>query len=160
VNRTAAEAQQPLLHFHATLHARSPEVLSGGAIELRGALTPTLIVPPAALAHPFAMTFEEAVAALERLDRMFVEPDGSLVWVSSSAGEATTDLWQLDGNLFDRNGRLLFVDLKGSCPETELDRLLAVFGWPGTPVLFELTREAVFLDETQFRRYAARSIAV
>jgi hypothetical protein len=160
VNRPDAEAQKPLLRFHATLHARSPEVSPGAAIELRRELTPTLIVPPAALAHPFAMTFEEAVAALEGLDRMFVEPDGSLVWVSSSAAVPASDPWQLDGNLFDRNGRLLFVDLNGSCPERQLDRLLAAFGWPDTPVLFELTREAVFLDETEFRRYAVRSIAV
>ena len=150
-----------MLHFHATLHARAPDVSPGGAIELRSAATRTLIVPPAALAHSFALTFEQAVAALERLDRMFVEPDGSFVWVSAStAAPGEERRWQLDGNLFDRNGRLLLVDLKGSCPEAELDRLLAAFGWPDMPVLFELTREAVFLDETEFRRYAARSVAV
>ncbi|MEX2142091.1 MAG: hypothetical protein WD894_22685 [Pirellulales bacterium] len=146
-----------MLHFHATLHARAPEVSPGTAIELRDVLTPTLIVPPAALASPFAMTFEEAVAALEQLVRMFVEPDGSFVWVSSNAAtEVLAPRWQLDGNLFDRNGRLLFVDLKGSCTESDLDQLLAAFGWPTTPLIFELTREAVFLDETEFRHYAAR----
>jgi hypothetical protein len=149
---------QELFQFHATLHARSPEVSLGTEIELRGVLTRTLIVPPAALAHPFAMTFEEVVAALERLERMFVEPDGSFVWVSSS--DAPARPWQLDGNLSDRNGRLLLVDLKGSCAEVEFERLLAAFGWPGMPVCFELTREAVFLGESEFRRYAARSIAV
>ena len=150
-----------MLHFHATLHARAPDVSPGAAIELRGELTPTLIMPPAALAHPFALTFEEAVAALERLDRMFVEPDGSFVWVAASArSHGAEGTWQLDGNLFDRNGRLLLVDLKGGCPEEDFNRLLTAFGWPGTPVLFELMREAVFLDETEFRRYAARSVAV
>jgi hypothetical protein len=147
-----------LFQFHATLHARSSEVVPGVAIELRGALTSTLIVPPAALAQPFALTFEEAVAALERLERMFVEPDGSWVWVSSS--DECVQTWQLDGNLFDRNGRLLFVDLKGTCAAAEFDRLLTAFGWPGTPDLFELAREAVFLGEPEFRRYAARSVAV
>jgi hypothetical protein len=150
-----------MLRFHATVHARSHDVSPGVAIELRGLATPTLIVPPTALAHPFALTFEEAVAALERLDRMFIEPDGSFVWVSAStAAPGEAHAWQLDGNLFDRNGRLLLVDLKGSCPAAELDRLLTAFGWPGTPVLFELTREAVFLGESDFRHYAARSIAV
>jgi hypothetical protein len=150
-----------VLHFHATLHARSPEVSLGAAVQLRGAPTPTLIVPPAALAHPFAMTFEEAVAALEQLERMFVEPDGSFVWVSSNTSTAAlAPRWQLDGNLFDRNGRLLFVDLKGSCAEPDFDRLLAALGWPTTPVIFELAREAVFLDEPEFRRYAGRSIAM
>jgi hypothetical protein len=150
-----------VLHFHATVHARSGDVSQGVAIELRGQATPTLIVPPTALAHPFELTFEEAVAALERLDRMFIEPDGAFVWVSAStAATGDEQAWQLDGNLFDRNGRLLLVDVKGSCPEVEFDRLLAAFGWPGTPVLFELTREAVFLGESEFRRYAARSVAV
>jgi hypothetical protein len=88
---------------------------------------------------------------------MLVEPDGSFVWVSSSARKASDQVqWQLDGNLFDRNGRLLMVDVKGSCPEADFDRLLASLGWPVTPVMFELAREAVFLDETSFRQYASQ----
>ena len=145
-----------MLIFQATLHARSPEVLPGAAIELRGCLTTTLIVPPVALAHPFAITFEEAVAALAELERMFIEPDGSLVWVSGNEPVGAPALrWQLDGNLFDRNGRLLMVDLRGSCTETGFNRFLTALGWPITPVIVELAREAVFLDEAEFRRYAA-----
>jgi hypothetical protein len=146
-----------LLSFHATLHARSPDVSQGISLVLRGEPTATLVVPPAALAHAFAISFEQAAAALEQLGRMFVEPDGSFVWVSSDepnvAGEPR---WQIDGSLFDRNGRLLLVDIKGSCTEAEFDRLLAALGWPETPLMFELTREAVFLDEAEFRRYAGR----
>jgi hypothetical protein len=146
-----------MLSFHATLHARSPGVSPGAAVELNGELTPTLIVPPVALAHPFAITFEEAASALAQLERLFIEPDGSFVWVSANATvEAPTMRWQLDGNLFDRNGRLLMVDLKGSCNETDLNRFLTALGWPATPVIFQLAREAVFLDEPDFRRYAAR----
>jgi hypothetical protein len=161
MNRLTRRRKKPLFHFHATLHARSPAVSQGAAIELRGALTPTLLIPPAALAHPFAMTFEEAVTALEQLERMFVEPDGSFVWVSSSdTTAAPISRWQLDGNLLDRNGRLLFVDLKGSCTEADFDRLLTALGWPTTPLIFELAREAVFLAEAEFRRYAGSSIAM
>lgn len=147
-----------MLAFQATLHARSPEITPGISLELRGLTLPTLIVPPTALAHPFAMTFEEAAASLESLERMFVEPDGSFVWVSSNTpSEAATERWQIDGNLFDRNGRLLMVDLKGTCAPVEFDRLLSAFGWPTTPVMFQLAREAVFLDEPNFRRYARMS---
>jgi hypothetical protein len=147
-----------VLHFHATLHARSPEVVTGVSIELRRAPTPTLIVPPAALANPFALTFEETVTNLERLERMFVEPDGSFVWVSPTAGTGQEDpSWQLDGNLYDRNGRLLLVDLKGNCTPVAFDELLGCVGWPATGVMFELAREAVFLAEAEFRNYAARS---
>jgi hypothetical protein len=146
-----------MLNFQATMHARSPEVTPGISLELRGQRLTTLIVPPAALAHPLALTFEEAALALESLARMFVEPDGSFVWVSSNAtGDDARERWQLDGNLFDRNGRLLMVDLKGACAEEDFDRLLSALGWPTTPVMFQLSREAVFLDEPNFRRYARR----
>jgi hypothetical protein len=149
--------REQMFVLQATLHARSPEVMPGISLQLCGLTVPTLIVPPAALAHPFAITFEEATMALESLERMFVEPDGSFVWVSSNqSGSQTAPEWQLDGNLFDRNGRLLMVDLKGACAEAEFDRLLSSFGWPDTPVMFQLSREAVFLDEAAFRSYADR----
>ena len=157
MNRARNGDAQALLHFHATLHSRSAEVTPGVTLQLRGAPATTLIVPPTALAHPFAVTFEECAAQLEKLQRMFVEPDGSFVWVSSSeSGNSAQAQWQIDGNLFDRNGRLLLVDLQGTCDEAAFDRLLTAFGWPETPVMFQLAREAVFLDEGNFRRYAAR----
>lgn len=86
---------------------------------------------------------------------MYCEPDGSFVWVSP-AGEPP---WQVDGVLYDRGGRLLFVDLKGNCPSTEFDRLLGACGWPAAPVLFQLVRQAVFVEETEFRRLAAQPVA-
>ena len=82
---------------------------------------------------------------------MYCEPDGSFVWVSSQGEPA----WQVDGNLYDHNERLLFVDLKGTCPPREFDRFLAALGWPRTKLMFQLTREAVFLDEAEFRRLSA-----
>lgn len=101
----------------------------------------------------FDCTFETAAAGLAELERMFCEPDGSFVWVSSQ-GEP---VWQVDGNLYDKEQRLRFVDVKGSCPDAALDRLLTALGWPATPVIFQLLREAVFLDEAAFRRYACGS---
>ncbi len=81
---------------------------------------------------------------------MYFEPDGSFVWTSAQSEPR----WHVEGNLFDRDGRLLFADLKGACPNEQLDRLLAAFGWPRTPLMFQLVREAVFLGEAEFRRYA------
>jgi hypothetical protein len=86
---------------------------------------------------------------------MFVEPDGSFVWASSQNSAP----WQVDGNLHDRDELLLFVDIKGSCPQAEFDRLLMALGWPQNRVMFQLTRQAVFLDESEFRRYAQRCAA-
>jgi hypothetical protein len=81
---------------------------------------------------------------------MFCEADGSFVWVSPHGQRA----WQVDGNLYDLGERLLFVDLKGTCPPHQFDRFLAALGWPDTRLMFQLTREAVFLDESEFRRWA------
>ena len=83
------------------------------------------------------------------------EPDGSFVWACSRSAEpADTGFWQVDGNAAERDGRLLLVDLKGSCPAAEFDRLLEAFGWPEQPVMMQLVRAAAFLDEATFRRHA------
>jgi hypothetical protein len=144
--------------FQITIHARPAEVKEPGVAELTGKRYRTLDVPAAALGTPFLKSFEMASEALAKLERMFLELDGSFVWVSA----AKETPWQLDGVLYDRNDRLLYVDLKGACTAAAFDGLLAALGWPQTPVMFQLAREAVFLDEAEFRRYArlaaARSI--
>ena len=139
----------PVPLFHVTIHARSAAVVPAAAVTLGGHDWPALHVPQTALATPFAISFEETVDRLAKLPRMFVEPDGSFVWVARS-GEVP---WQVDGVLYDRDGRLLFADLKGTVPPHQLDELLTALGWPETPVIFQLVREAVFLDEATFRSY-------
>jgi hypothetical protein len=93
---------------------------------------------------------------LSRLERMYAEPDGSFVWVSSREGLS----WQVDGNVFDREGRVVLVDMKGVCPPDDFDRLLACFGWPAERLLVQLVRPAVFLEEAIFRRHASARGAV
>ena len=100
---------------------------------------------------PLRIGFDDAFARLERLERMFAEPDGSFVWTSPREGLA----WQVDGNAFEKDGRVLLVDLKGSCPPEAFDRLLSAFGWPAEPLMLQLVNPAVFLDEATFRRHAA-----
>lgn len=135
--------------FHVTIHARPPAAIARGTARLNGNNYPTLQVAPELLGSTtFACTFEEAADALTKLERMYCEPDGSFVWVSAQADAP----WQVDGNLYDRNERLLFVDAKGTCPAAEFDRLLRCFGWPETPVMFQLVREAALLDENEFRQ--------
>jgi hypothetical protein len=140
-----------VLSFHTTVHVRSPQVQEGTEADLPAGRFRTLAAPHEALAIPFGLSFEDAGKSLELLERMYFEPDGSFVWTSAGAGSP----WQVEGNLFDRAGRLLFADLKGSCPNDQFDRLLSAFGWPGTPLMFQLVHEAVFLAEAEFRRYAA-----
>jgi hypothetical protein len=137
--------------FQISLHPRSDDVRSCGEIVRGENALPTLRVPPAALGATFPRSFETVAEALAQFERMYIEPDGSFVWVSSTA-----DLpWQVDGVLYDRDDRLLFIDLKGSCPEKEFDRLLTAVGWPAAPVMMQLTRDAVFVDEETFRELAS-----
>jgi hypothetical protein len=141
-----------MYRFHITIHARGTQVTAGETCSVAGQRVRTLCVPHEALGEPMAVSFEEARAALERLPRIYVEPDGSLVWVSSSN---ETDRWQVDGVLYDRAEHLWFVDLSGSCPPESLDAFLRCLGWPETALMFQLTRQALFLDEAEFRRFAA-----
>jgi hypothetical protein len=139
-----------VFHFHVSLHAAPPH-LPLETIELHGIRLNSLRVTPTQLAQQsFSSTFEEAVQRLARLDRAFVEPDGSFVWVSAAAQPR----WQVDGNLYDRAGRLQFVDLKGTCAPERFDELLAALGWPQQQLAFLLTREAIVLDEQSFRTWA------
>jgi hypothetical protein len=141
-----------MYRFFVTVHARPPGEIAQHEIELGGRKLRTLAVARETLATTtMDASFEEARSRLAALARMYCEPDGSFVWASAHGEPA----WQVDGNLYDRNERLLFVDLKGTCPAAQFDRLLAAFGWPETKLVFQLTREAVFLDEAEFRRVAA-----
>ncbi|MCI0362021.1 MAG: hypothetical protein L0211_26360 [Planctomycetaceae bacterium] len=101
---------------------------------------------------PLAVSFETALAALEKLPRLFIEPDGSFVWrgITNDGGE-----WQVDGNLIDRGQMLDHVDLAGQCPSERLDDVLRALGWPAATLTFQLLRLGVFLTEEEFRRQAA-----
>jgi hypothetical protein len=109
----------------------------------------------------FACTWEDAAAMLERLPRMNFELDGSFVLSGdidqseragpSSAPSANATRWQVDGHLFDFAGRLHRLELHGQCPPTVFDELLRSVGWPRQPLVFEMVREGVAVDETEFR---------
>jgi hypothetical protein len=98
------------------------------------------------------VSFDHAVDALQKFDRMFIEPDGSFVWTGcTQEGQS----WQLDGYLIDRGDFLACVELKGQCPEAQLDMLLTVLGWPKQMLAFQLTTRGVFLSDEEFRALAA-----
>lgn len=136
--------------FQIAIHARPPSAANGELVDIAGQQYRTLTLQPEMLGAGLQVSFEETTDALAALPRMFVEPDGSFVWVS-----AEWPTWQLDGCLYDRGGKLLYVDLKGTCPREEFDQLLSTLGWPDSPLIFQLVRQAVFLDEAEFRRFAA-----
>src|SRR4029079_8432588 len=95
----------------------------------------------------FARTWEEAAAELTQVPRMIFEPDGSFVVSGDTEGRR----WQVDGHLFDFDGRLQRVELHGDCPREDFDTLLQALGWPGRRVVFELVREGIRVEEAEFR---------
>ncbi len=145
------DRREPIYAFDATLHRRPDSALPGPVYSDAWGDWPTLSVAPGETTAPLGMGFDDALARLDGLERMFTEPDGAFVWTSPREGLS----WQVDGNAFERAGRVLLVDLKGSCPPPEFDLLLAAFGWPREPIMVQLVRPAVFLDEATFRRHAA-----
>jgi len=140
-----------LYAFDATLHRLPDELVVGPPHADAWGTWPTLAVEHAQIVVPLQVGFDDAFARLGGLERMFAEPDGSFVWTSPREGLS----WQVDGNAFEKEGRVLLVDLKGSCPPEAFDRLLAAFGWPGEAVMLQLVKPGVFLDEATFRRHAA-----
>jgi len=135
--------------FHVAIHA-APQVAPSRESRQQGdRRIDVLNLQPGDLTEAIPVSFETALAAMERLPRMFIEPDGSFVWVAQQ-GEPT---WQVDGLLFDRAGQLVYVELKGTCPTERLDLLLAALGWPTVTLVFQLVREAMFLDEASFRAW-------
>lgn len=128
--------------LHATIHTAANHPSAGPPYALDGVEVSTLAMPAAEL-RPLLVTFEEAAAAIERLPRMFFEPDGSFVWVSARDEAA----WQLDGQLQDQGERLDHVELKGTCSAAALAQLLAALRSDGETFVFQLLRAAVIIDE-------------
>ena len=105
------------------------------------------------LREPLTVTFEEAAQALAQLPRMHFEPDGWFAWTSATSESQ----WQITGQVYDRGPKLGHVEIKieGIVQQAEIDELLAAFGWPASPLAFQLVREAVLITESEFLRLAA-----
>lgn len=131
--------------WHIALHVLPAGARTAGALNWAGQLLPTLEIDLAQLA-PFSVSFEQALNRLERLPRLFIEPDGALVWVGHEAGRN----WQLDGVVYDRAGSVLYVEIKGRCPRPALEQLLAAFGWPHTPLAVQLVQHGAWLTLETF----------
>jgi len=136
--------------FHIAIHARPTGATDDSAREIGGRGVRPLNVTAADVTEPLGVTFDEAVRRLEALPRLFLEMDGSFLWTAPEGPK----VWQTEGVLYDRGDRLHYVEMKGSCPPAEFDELLRAFGWPETPLAFQLIRQAVFLGEEEFRAFA------
>lgn len=135
--------------FHISIHARPNGVFSERTVQIDGIETKVLDIPPQQLNTPLPVSFEEAESRLARLPRLFMEPDGSFVWVS---GDGESPAWQLDGMMYDRDGHVLYVELKGRCAAKSFRNLLASIGNPETFFVVQLVRHALVMDAAEFSR--------
>ncbi len=134
--------------FQVSVHVLPTDFRSGKTVEVDGLGVRTIQAAQASLSGPFGVTFEQVLEAFDSLPRMFAEPDGSFVW----RGTAESGDWQLDGQLCDRDDRLIYVEMSGTVAEESLDLLLRILDWPKIALVFQLVRSGVLLDEAEFRR--------
>jgi len=138
--------------FECSLHALpDSEVLASGATLTDSCgQWPTLLIAQDQLITPLPIVFDDVLNQLNTLPRLYAEPDGSFVWTSPQENIR----WQVNGNLYERNDCVLFVELKGSCPASEFDQLLACFLQDEKACVVQLMRPAVFVTPEIFRAHA------
>ncbi len=138
-----------MYQFHASIHAMPNQaVASSNMLQIGSHQVKPLQIDPHATGQPMTVSFEQTEEALNNFPNLFIEPDGSFVWVASAEDSVS---WQIDGMLYDRDDRMLFAEIKGSCPETEFDRLLKTLGWPKSTLMFQSTQHAAYFTEADFR---------
>lgn len=136
------------MEFHVAWHRAPASCLPGGVWQSPTGAVSTLAPAGGDLAAPWALSFEEALDALARLERLYVEPDGSFVWRPEVAQ-------QVDGQLSDRAGRLILVELHGRCSGANIDRLAATLNPTHEPLAVQLIREGVYLPWHAWRSLLA-----
>ena len=139
-----------LYRFHATLHAKPPDAVRGPPVDLNGCVLHPLQLSADQRANPFPISFEQAFDKLLQLPQLFIEGDGSFYWMTSNL----KPVWFMEGNLYDRDDKLQYVEVKGMCPCEEFEQILSALGWPQTEIMFQLVQAAVFLDDADFRRWS------
>ena len=72
--------------FEISLHRLAEGAVEGDPYTDLWGTWPTIAVPRESLATPLARGFDEAFAALDRLERLVAEPDGSCVWARGGSG--------------------------------------------------------------------------
>lgn len=94
----------------------------------------------------FGATYEDFAEQLSKVPRLYIEPDGSYVWVSSE--DPTRRVW---GQITDDGQQVLYLELRGRCQWDDLAAIVGMIGWPETQLIFQLMPDAVLVEESQFR---------
>jgi hypothetical protein len=140
--------------LHIGLHAWGDAKREPTTAEIRGRMVTVCRRQAASVVPPLSVSFDEAVERLSVLPRMFVEADGSFVWVGIHEGDA----WQVDGQLHDTPAGLGSVELKLAGRGIALTALLDCFRSGSEQLLIRLIREGVYLDEAALRQLCPDSV--
>ncbi len=100
---------------------------------------------------PLPVSFEVVQQQLMQIPRMDLEPDGYFL---VAGGEQEGARWQIDGHLFEYDGKMHRLEMHGSCSTATLDQILDCLG--GCDFVFQLVHEGATLSEPDFRRWAAQ----
>jgi len=101
---------------------------------------------PSLETQSFKLTYEAFAETLSQVPRLFLEPDGSFVWVSNEDPSH-----RISGQITDDGSRVLYLELRGRCCWEELAVVVKILGWPEVRLAFQLLPEAMLVKEIQFR---------
>jgi hypothetical protein len=134
--------------LHATVHAWPTGDVGRERISLFGFDVTVCRMSSQRLARPIALPFEDVLERLSALARLFIEPDGSFVWVDPSSNSPA---WQIDGQLHDSAAGLMTVELKLAGVRPDWTNVLRCLDWPAQPLIFQLVQQGAFLDEDSWK---------
>ncbi len=85
---------------------------------------------------PLGQSFDDVVSRLTAIERIYYEPDGSLLWSGPR--------WQIGGMIYDRAEIVQYVELQGSIPREYWQRLIAaIAGADGQPTVLRLQDQSL-----------------
>lgn len=116
---------------------------SGNAIEAWRVSTDS----PVLGAQGFGVDYETVATQLAAIPRLYIEPDGSFVWVSSVDPD-----YRIDGQTTDDGRQLLYVELRGRCDWKQFANVIEQFGVSTSDLIFQLLPEALLIKEPQLRQ--------
>lgn len=94
----------------------------------------------------FGSSYEDFSEQLSQVPRLYIEPDGSFVWVSS-----IDPVRRISGQITDDGKQVLYLELRGRCQWEDMTEIVRMIGWPQTELIFQMLPEALLVQESQFR---------
>lgn len=130
--------------WHTILHALNTSSYDSLSASVDGHEVVAIDLPSTAFQQPLGVTFDATLEFLAALPRLYIEPDGSFIWLSDDGA----DEWKIDGQLNDSPGGLMTVELKitGRRPWPGLESVLHSVDWPRQAIAFEMVRQGIYLD--------------